>query len=437
MRVAIFGLGYVGSVTAGCLTRDDHHVVGVDPNPAKLELLRRGRSPVVEPGLDVLIESAVAGGKLEATDSAAAAVAATDIAFVCVGTPSRKNGQIELDHVRTVMAEIGSALRDRENHYVVVLRSTVLPGTTRNTVVAVLEESSGKGAGAEFDVCFVPEFLREGSAVADYFDPPKSVIGSLDGKAPEPVHALFERFDAPLIVTDMETAEMIKYVDNAWHAVKVGFANEVGRMARAIDVDGRRVMDIFMEDTKLNISRKYLRPGQAFGGSCLPKDLRALEYQAKTLDLDLPIITSVLPSNDVHLDQAFDMIQEAGSKRVGILGLSFKGGTDDVRESPMMELAERLIGKGHEVRIHDPVVSLAGLLGANREFLMAQIPHISNVLVPSIDDIVAHAETIVIGTDHASFKDVLSLRRPEQIIVDLIGLVPYNERPERYFGICW
>ncbi|HSF87010.1 MAG TPA: nucleotide sugar dehydrogenase [Acidimicrobiia bacterium] len=437
MRVAIFGLGYVGSVTAGCLTRDGHHVVGVDPNLTKLELLRTGRSPVIEPGLDQLIQSAAEAGRLEGTTSAADAVERTDLAFVCVGTPSQKNGQINLDHVQTVMDQIGSALRERTGRYIVVLRSTVLPGTTRNTVVAALEASSGKTAGVDFDVCFVPEFLREGSAVADYFDPPKTVIGSLDGKAPEAIHSLFERFEAPLIITDLETAEMIKYVDNAWHAVKVGFANEVGRLARAANIDGRRVMDIFTEDTKLNISTKYLRPGQAFGGSCLPKDLRAIEHHAKTIDLDLPIMSSVLPSNDVHLDHAFDLIEESGSKQIGILGLSFKGGTDDVRESPMMELAERLIGKGYDLRIHDPVVSLSALVGANREFLMAQIPHISQLLVESIDDVVRHAETIVIGTDHASFKDVISMRRDDQTIVDLIGLVPYDEQPERYRGICW
>jgi GDP-mannose 6-dehydrogenase len=437
MRVAIFGLGYVGSVTAGCLTRDGHHVVGVDPNLTKLELLQSGRSPVIEPGLDQLIETAVDTGQLEGTTSAAEAVQRTDLAFVCVGTPSQKNGRINLDHVRTVMDQIGAALRERSDRYIVVLRSTVLPGTTRNTVVTALEASSGKTAGADFDVCFVPEFLREGSAVADYFDPPKTVIGSIDGKAPDAVHGLFERFEAPLIITDLETAEMIKYVDNAWHAVKVGFANEVGRLARAANIDGRRVMDIFTEDTKLNISTKYLRPGQAFGGSCLPKDLRAIEYHAKTQDLDLPILTSVLPSNDVHLDLAFDLIESAGSKKIGILGLSFKGGTDDVRESPMMDLAERLIGKGYDVRIHDPVVSLSALVGANREFLMAQIPHVSQLLVEGIEDVVNHAETIVIGTDHASFKDVLSLQRNDQTIVDLIGLVPHDGQPEQYHGICW
>ncbi len=268
-------------------------------------------------------------------------------------------------------------------------------------------------------------------------DPPKTVIGAADARARETVASLFEHLDAPLIETDLETAEMVKYVDNAWHAVKIGFANEVGRLSRSIDIDGRRVMDIFAEDTKLNISPKYLRPGQAFGGSCLPKDLRALQYHAKSLDLDLPLITSVLPSNRVHLDRAFDLITSSRSRRIGLLGLSFKGGTDDVRESPMMDLAERLIGKGYDIRIHDPAVSLSALIGANREFLLTQIPHIANLLVPEIDDVLAHGDTIVIGTDHASFKDVLSRRRPEQTVIDLVGLDAVDEEPGTYLGICW
>lgn len=437
MRIAVFGLGYVGSVTAGCLTRDGHEVVGVDLSTTKLEMLARGQSPVVEPELGRLLEDAVSAGRLRATADPVAAVASTDLSLVCVGTPSKRTGQLDLRHVEHVMEEIGTALRGVDRFHVVVLRSTVLPGTTRNVVIPTLEAASGKTAGVEFGVCFVPEFLREGSAVADYVDPPKTVIGAADARARETVASLFEHLDAPLIETDLETAEMVKYVDNAWHAVKIGFANEVGRLSRSIDIDGRRVMDIFAEDTKLNISPKYLRPGQAFGGSCLPKDLRALQYHAKSLDLDLPLITSVLPSNRVHLDRAFDLITSSRSRRIGLLGLSFKGGTDDVRESPMMDLAERLIGKGYDIRIHDPAVSLSALIGANREFLLTQIPHIANLLVPEIDDVLAHGDTIVIGTDHASFKDVLSRRRPEQTVIDLVGLDAVDEEPGTYLGICW
>ncbi len=437
VRVAIFGLGYVGSVTAACLAHDGHRVFGVDSNTTKVTLLNNGQSPIVEEGMASMIADAVDAGRLTGTDDAAEAVAASDLALVCVGTPSLKNGSIDLSHVRQVIQEIGAALRDRTEPFTVVVRSTVLPGTTRHVVLPLLESRSGKKVGADVDVCFVPEFLREGSAVADYFDPPKTVIGTLEGHAPRAILDLFDGFDAPLIIADLETAELTKYVDNAWHALKVAFANEVGRVARAVGVDGRRVMDLFTEDTKLNISAKYLKPGQAFGGSCLPKDLRALTHHAQGLDLDVPVLASALRSNAAHRQTAFELVTDTGAKRIGLLGLSFKGGTDDVRESPMMDLAERLIGKGYDVRIHDPFVSLSSLLGTNREFLFEQIPHIRGLLVDSIEDIVEHAETIVVGTGHAQFKDALTMRKEGQTVIDLVGIVDGDHRPGEYRGICW
>jgi GDP-mannose 6-dehydrogenase len=437
MRIAVFGLGYVGAVSAACLARDGHEIIGVDPNATKVDLVARGLSPVVEEGLAHLTKEGVASGRIRATSDHRAAVFETDMAIVCVGTPSRSNGSIELAHIRSVMGEIGSALRDRDGGYVVAVRSTVLPGTTQGTVIPILEAASGKLAGEDFGVCFNPEFLREGSAVADYDAPPKTVVGATDDTSRDAIASLFGHLPAPFISTDIETAEFIKYVDNAWHALKVGFANEIGRMGKALGLDARRVMDHFVQDTKLNISAMYLRPGEPFGGSCLPKDLRALRHRAMALDLEVPIISSILPSNQRHIDWAFDLITGCEGRKIGILGMSFKAGTDDVRESPMVEITERLIGKGYDVRIHDPAVSLAALVGANREHLLGQIPHISSLLVPTIADLVDHADTLVVGTHDASFETIATLQRPGQALVDLVGIGGRRSEGEEYRGICW
>lgn len=432
----MFGLGYVGLVSAACLARDGHRVVGVDPNPVKVDLVNGGTSPVIEAGLDRLIGEGVARGAIRATADHRAAVADSDLALVAVGTPSQANGSLDLRHVRHVMEEIGSTLTGKDDFYVVCLRSTVLPGTTEKVVTPILEAASGRRAGADFGVCFNPEFLREGSALADYDHPPKTVIGAEDSRSREVVASLYAAMQAPLVITDVGTAEILKYVDNAWHALKIGFANEVGRLGKALGLDSRQVMEFFILDTKLNISAAYLRPGQAFGGSCLPKDLRALCYQAKVMDLELPILQSILPSNRRQVDRAFQMITEPGSRRIGILGLAFKGGTDDVRESPMIALVERLIGKGYEVRIHDPSVSMAALVGANREYLLNQIPHISSLLVPALEDLVGFADVLVIGTDDPSFGRVFQARRPGQRVIDLVGIAG-PESPEAYDGLCW
>lgn len=436
MRIAVFGLGYVGLVSAACLARDGHRVVGVDPNQVKVDLVNRGASPVIEAGLDRLIGDGVASGAIRATADHRAAVMDTDLALVAVGTPSQANGSLDLRHVRHVMEEIGSALAVKDGFYVVSLRSTVLPGTTEGVATPILEAASGRRAGTDFGVCFNPEFLREGSALADYDDPPKTVIGTGDPRSREVVASLYAAMRAPLVLTDVGTAEILKYVDNAWHALKIGFANEIGRLGKALALDSRQVMEFFVLDTKLNISAAYLRPGQAFGGSCLPKDLRALCYQAKAMDVELPILQSILPSNRRQIDRAFQMITESGGRRIGILGLAFKGGTDDLRESPMITLVERLIGKGYDLRIHDPSVSIAALVGANREFLLNQIPHISNLLVPTLEDLVGYADVLVVGTDDPSFGEVFRARRPGQKVIDLVGIAGAKS-PEAYDGICW
>ncbi len=356
---------------------------------------------------------------------------------MCVGTPSQLNGNLDVRHVRHVSEEIGSALKTKTDSHVVVLRSTVLPGTTKNVVIPTLEEASGRRTGDGYGVCYNPEFLREGSAIQDFFNPPKTVIGERDPTTAETVATIYQGLEAPMIRTSLEVAEMIKYADNAWHALKIGFANELGNICKALDVDSHRVMDIFCLDTKLNLSRAYLRPGFAFGGSCLPKDLRALTYRARTLDLDLPILESILESNERQIARGLQAVIEKGSKKVGVLGFSFKAGTDDLRESPVVELIERLIGKGYDLRLFDRNVKLASLSGANRDYILNHIPHISNLMVDDVDAILAHADTVVIGNSDPEFRSVPNRLRRGQTLVDLVRIVDPAPEIESYHGICW
>jgi GDP-mannose 6-dehydrogenase len=392
---------------------------------------------VVEPGLTELIAAQVGAGRLTATTDAAGAVADTSMALVCVGTPSRPNGDMDTSHLEHVCRQIGAAIADHEGFYVVSVRSTSFPGTTAR-MAAILEEASGKKAGVDFGVCFNPEFLREGTSLVDYDNPPRVVVGGTDSRSVALVAGVYSHIEAPLVTTDLEHAEMVKYLDNAWHALKVGFANEVGRFGKTLGLDSRWLMEAFTLDTKLNISPKYLRPGFAFGGSCLPKDLRALTFQAGRKDLDLPILRSVLPSNEVHIDWAIDLIRSSGSKRIGFLGMSFKAETDDLRESPIVRVIEHLIGKGYEIRVHDPVVQLSALVGSNREYLMHQIPHISGLMVDSVADLMSGSEVVVIATGHETFKEALDLLAPGQPLIDLVGFVNGDTGlGEAYAGICW
>ena len=437
MRLSIFGLGYVGAVSAGCLARDGHEVIGVDPTPTKVELINEGKTPIIEPELDEIIGTAVREGRLTATDDVKEAIQGSDLSFICVGTPGQLNGNLDLRHVRHVCEQIGTALWDKTDFHIVVVRSTMLPGSIRNVVIPGLEYRSGKTAGEEFGVCINPEFLREGSAVHDFYHPPRTLIGETDRRSGDMLAQLYEGVNAPLIRTDFETAEMVKYTDNVWHALKVSFANEIGNLCKQLGIDGHRVMEIFCQDTKLNLSPYYLKPGFAFGGSCLPKDVRALTYKARSLDLNLPVLDAILLSNEQQIQRGIRMILDKGNKRVGILGFSFKEGTDDLRESPVVEVTERLIGKGHEIRIYDRNVKLASLVGANRDYILNRIPHISKLMVDSVEDVMSFAETIVIGTAAEEFRSVLTKLRPGQVIVDLVRIIDQQSIPNRYDGICW
>ena len=437
MKISVLGLGYVGTVVAGCLARAGHEVIGIDTEPRKVELVNAGKSPIIEKELDQVIAQQVEAGRLSASTEVTVAVQQSDLILVCVGTPSRSNGDIELRHVRHVCEQIGAALRAHPGAPVVVVRSTLIPGTMRELVIPTLEASSGRHAGTDFGVCVNPEFLREGTAVHDSLTPPKTVIGELTRASGNLLASVYAGIPAPLIRTDIETAEMVKYADNAWHALKVGFANEIGNLCKALQVDSHRVMDIFCQDTKLNLSSYYLRPGFAFGGSCLPKDLRALLHKAKSLDVSLPILGAVLPSNELQIERAVQTVINHGSRKVGILGFSFKAGSDDLRNSPVVEMTERLLGKGFELWIYDGAVRLASIHGANRDYILHRIPHISGLMVSSIDEVLEHADTIVIGNAAPEFRDIPRRLGLRQTLIDLVRISESRSAAGVYEGICW
>lgn len=437
MKISVFGLGYVGTVSAACLAKQGHEVAGVDPVRTKVDLLNLGKSPIIEADISDIIAGAVSSGRLRAINNSAEAVLSTELSFVCVGTPSQPNGNLDLRYVRRVCEEIGRALRIKPDWHVVTIRSTVLPGTVRNIVIPILEEASGKRAGKDFGVCHNPEFLREGSAVKDFQTPPKTVIGQFDSCSGEILANLYSTLDAPLIRTEIEISEMVKYIDNCWHALKIGFANEIGNLSKVFGVDSHAVMNIFCQDRILNISNAYLRPGFAFGGSCLPKDLRALVYQAKANDLETPILSSILLSNEMQIRRGLELILAKKNKRVGILGFSFKAGTDDLRESALVEVIERLIGKGYDLCLYDRNVRMASLSGANRDFILNRIPHVSRLMVDSMEAVLNKAETIVIGNDDPEFKQVLDRTREGQVVVDFVRVADRASEEGKYDGICW
>jgi GDP-mannose 6-dehydrogenase len=437
MRISIFGLGYVGTVCAGCLTSKGHSVVGVDVNPSKVERMNAGEASIVEPGVSELYAAAHRQRRLSATTSAAEAVHATEISLVCVGTPSQANGNLDLAHMARVCEEIGDALRDKAAGHLVVFRSTMLPGTSEDALLPILEARSAKKAGAGFEVCYNPEFLREGSSVHDFFHPPKIVVGERSRGAGDAVCQLYAGIEAPVIRTSIRVAEMVKYCDNAFHALKVTFANEIGNLCKKMGVDSHDVMSIFCEDRKLNLSPAYLKPGFAFGGSCLPKDVRALAYQAKRFDLESHVLNAILPSNAAQVQLAIQMIMGLGKKRIGFLGMAFKPDTDDLRESPLVSVIETLLGKGYAIRIYDRYVSTSRLIGANRRFMEEHIPHLSSLLVASAEALAAEADVLVVGYQSPEFAAVLRSLRPDQTVIDLARIARPVVTPARYEGICW
>ncbi len=437
MKISILGLGYVGAVTAGCLAHEGHEVIGVDREQTKVEGINAGRSPIIETDIGEIIADTVRSGRLRATQDAVQAIQDTDLTLVCVGTPSQLNGNSDLGYIRRVCEEIGRALGSKAERHTVVIRSTILPGTMRRVIIPLLEENSGKSAGIGFGICNNPEFLREGSAVADFKFPAKTIIGEMDRASGDAIAALYAKLDAPLIRTDLETAEMVKYIDNSWHTLKIAYANEIGNLCKSLSVDAHKAMEIFCLDKKLNISPAYLMPGFAFGGSCLPKDLRALNYVAKSNDLELPILNSIMRSNELQVTRGSQLITRWGHTRIGILGFSFKAGTDDLRESPMIEIIERLLGKGYDLQIYDKSVQVAKLVGANRDFIVGRIPHISKLMVDDIDSVLKHAETIVIGNKDPEFATVPKRLRDGQCIVDFVRISSHGSSNGKYDGICW
>jgi GDP-mannose 6-dehydrogenase len=426
-------------VLTACLAENGHRVIGVDANPAKVALVEKGLSPIREKAVEQLLCRGVQNGMVRATTDAHRATLESDISLVCVGTPSNGNGHPNLAYIRKVSEEIGKALKEKSGLHVVAVRSTVPPGTTETVIRPVLEESSGKKAGSEFSVCFNPEFLREGTSVQDFYDPPFTVIGTDDQTAAGAVGSLYSMLSAPIMVVPFRVAEMLKYVNNAFHALKVTFANEVGNICRSIGVDSHQVMEIFCADRKLNLSSYYLKPGFAFGGSCLPKDLRGLVHLSRHMDLSVPVLEAILPSNRRQIEIACSMVEEiAGGKRVGICGFAFKPGTDDLRESPMVGLIEYLIGKGRSVRVYDEHVSIDQLHGANRAYIEQAVPHVARLMVDSLDQLVEDSDVIVIGGHSQGIREAVKKVRPDQIVIDLVR-IPCDTASlnGNYRGICW
>jgi GDP-mannose 6-dehydrogenase len=438
MKISIFGLGYVGAVSVACLARDGHHVVGVDIDDTKLDLIRKGHSPIVEEGMAELMAAVAASGRVEVTKDAMRAVHDTELSFVCVGTPSRPNGSHDLSALERLSEQLGEAIKTKSGFHTIVIRSTVVPGTVEDVVRPILEKRSGKTSGKDFGLCFQPEFLREGSSIKDYDHPPFTVAGGDSERALSALQSLFGHLPARFISTDIRSAEMLKACCNVFHALKITFANEVGRLCQALKVDSHTVMDLLCQDKQLNISTAYLKPGFAFGGSCLPKDTRAILHMAKVHDVELPTIASLLPSNNLHIEHAIGAVLRSGKKSVGMIGLSFKSGTDDLRESPLVVMAERFIGKGLNLKIYDPEVNVARLVGANRRYIEESIPHISSLMSDSVEKVIDGAEVVVVGlSDRPLLEQVRKRVAAHQLVVDLVGIAGRDTLPGAYFGACW
>ena len=436
MNIAIIGLGYVGCVSAACLASAGHNVVGVDISTEKVDLINDGKSPIIEKDIDELISASVNGGRLSATTRIADAILNSELSLVCVGTPSRSNGSLDLTYIQNSVSDVARTLKNHDEYHVVAVRSTMLPGTLENIVLPLLEELSGKKVGSDIGLCTNPEFLREGTAIHDYRNPPFTLVGALDERSAASLKRLYSDLDQPFLQVDIRVAEMVKYSCNIFHALKISFANEIGVICKELQIDSHKVMDIFKQDEELNISTAYLNPGFAFGGSCLPKDLRALTHKAKELDVSIPMLGSILPSNQVHIERAFKLVQQTGLKKIGILGLSFKAGTDDLRESPIVQLAEWLLGKGYEISIYDQNVILANLLGANKLFIEQVIPHLAKMLNHSLESVLESSEVLIVSQRSDEFADLQDKIRGEHHVIDLARAFE-GKSDSQYQGICW
>jgi len=436
MKLSVFGIGYVGCVSAACFAKEGHDVISVDANRVKVEIVNSGKSPIVEPDIDELIGKMVREGRLRAVTDAIEAVKGSEMSLVCVGTPSQPNGSLDLSHIERVCREIGAGVQAKRERHTVVIRSTILPGTMENLVVPALEAGSGKKVGRDFGIAINPEFFREGTSLRDFYSPPFTLIGAEEEDAML-VRRLYQNVNAPIFVMGVGAASMVKYACNCFHALKVSFGNEIGNICKALSIDSHEVMDVFCQDTKLNLSPYYLRPGFAFGGSCLPKDLGAITYKAKELEVDVPVLLSVLQSNHLQIERALEMVLRANTRRIGLLGLSFKAGTDDLRESPIVSLAESLISKGMQLAIYDRQVSLAHLLGANKEYIERQIPHISQLMRSSLKEVLDASDVLIIGNNSEEFREIESELRPNHLVIDLARLWTGRTTGRQYDGICW
>lgn len=436
MKISVFGLGYVGAVSGACLAKSGHQVIGVDVSQAKVDIINNGECPIVEPGLPELITEVTGSGALSATTNAADAINQCDITMIAVGTPSDDTGNVNLDAVKGCLADLSELLANKTDYHVVVIRSTVPPGTTDSLINVTPEIRKAVDEGR---IGFVmnPEFLREGSSIDDFLYPEVTIIGESSEKAGEFVESLYSFIDAPVVHLSLPAAEMIKYVNNCFHALKVTFANEVGAVCKELDIDSHAVMDVVCMDTKLNISRKYLMPGFAFGGSCLPKDLRALNHIARHRDLELPLLDSMLPSNQNLIERTAQRVQKYGARKVGMLGLSFKRNTDDLRESPFVTLAEQLIGKGYDLKAFDKNVSVSKLIGSNQAYVEQHLPHIDSVLSESVEDVAAHAEVLIVCNYEPEYQTCLAAYKDDKVIIDLARLPDDLRNGEKYDGLAW
>ena len=436
MQISVFGIGYVGAVSSACLANDGHHVIAVDPNPQKVGPLNEGISPIVEPGLGELIQGGIRSQRLVATSDVREAVNSTDLSFVCVGTPSRSNGSLDTSYVSAAAEQIGAAIREKNSFHSVVMRSTILPGTMESIVLPALERASGRQAGVGFGIAYYPEFLRESTAISDYYDPGAIIFGRHDQATIDRLLDIHKIFKVEPRIVSIRTAEAVKYTNNAWHALKISFANEIGNICKEAGIDGHAVMDVLCADNRLNISKAYLKPGFAFGGSCLPKDLRALRFAARKLDVPTPILDATMDANEEQLRRAYSMVAATGKRRIGIIGLSFKPETDDLRESPLVELAERLYGRGYDIRIYDPNIQVSKLTGANLQFVKAHLPHLTSLLTADVNEVIDHAEVFVLGNRDEA-KRLLNIVQDDRPLIDLVRIDQARCSGDFYQGICW